>query len=167
MRIRQLLLVVLVFGCSKSEPNNEGKRLPQLPPPPSDGLPSTISIAVAVDGQARPAITAETLAATQPDWSDAQRKAWRIAKLVGVEPTAQVTFAVTGTRGVMIEMPAESADHKLVPALLLSQRGAIVAEFIDPDAPFPAFHGEGGRLGRPPDPTPRVSNVTKIEVRRR
>ena len=165
--MRTELALVLLLACSKSEPN-EGKRLPQLAPPPGGGsAPASLSIAVAVDGQPRAPITSSTLLSTSPDWSDAQRKAWRIARLVGIEPTAQVTFAVTGTRDVMIEMPAESSEHKLVPALLLSQRGQIVAEFVDPSVPFPAFHGEGGRLGRPPDPTPRVSNVTKIEVRHR
>lgn len=166
MRTELALVLMLALGCSKTE-SNEGKRMPQLAPPPGGGTPATVSIAVAVDGQPRPPITAATLAATAPDWSDAPRRAWRIARLVGIDANAQVTFAITGTRGVSIEMPAESTEHALVPALLLSQRGQIVAEFVDPSTPFPAFHGEGGRLGRPPDTTPRVSNVTKIEVRHR
>jgi len=167
MRTELALPLLLLLACSKTEPN-EGKRVPQAPPPPGGATASpTLSIAVAVDGQPRAPITSATLMSTTPDWSDAQRKAWRIARLVNIEPSAQVTFAVTGARDVTIEMPAESTEHKLVPALLLSQRGLVVAEFVDPAEPFPAFHGEGGRLGRPPDPTPRVQNVTKIEVRHR
>jgi len=163
----ELLALLLAFGCSKTEPN-EGKRVPQAPPPPGGASASpSLSITVAVDGQPRAPITSATLMSIAPDWSDAQRKAWRIARLVNVEPSMRVTFAVTGARDVTIEMPAESSEHKLVPVLLLSQRGLVVAEFVDPAEPFPAFHGEGGRLGRPPDPTPRVQNVTKIEVRHR
>ncbi len=165
--MRTELALLLLLACSKTE-SNEGKRLPQPPPPPGGSTASpSLSVAVAVDGQPRAPITSATLVSIAPDWSDAQRKAWRIARLVNLESTAQVTFAVTGTRDVTIEMPAESSEHKLVPALLLSQRGLIVAEFVDPAAPFPAFHGEGGRVGRPPPPTPRVQNATKIEVRHR
>src|SRR5262249_6828995 len=140
--------------------------VPGVPPPPQPPV-ATLSISLTVDGAARPPITSATLAALAPDWSDPNHKIWRLARIAGVAASASLTFAVTGARDVTSEMPNESGDKKLVPALLLSQRGTPVAEFIDPAEPFSKFHGEGGRLGRSPDPMPRVQNVTKIDVRHR
>jgi hypothetical protein len=163
-----VLVVLFVLACGNSEPANEGKRMP-APPPAKRELPTDLSIAVTVDGQARPPITHATLSAMPPDWSDKdQRKAWRLAKLVGVEETVDRSFAITGTsNNITVEFPAKSTANALVPALALSQRGTLVVEFVDPADPFPRFHGEGGRLGRSPESEPRVAGVTKIEARKR
>jgi hypothetical protein len=50
------------------------------------------------------------------------------------------------------------------PVLQVSRRGEVVATMVDPKAPFPEYHGRGGRLGRTGDPLPRVSGVTAIRV---
>lgn len=163
-----LLVVLVIAACGKSEPANEGKRMP-APPPAKREIPAELNIAVVVDGKDAPAITQAMLVATPPDWTDKdQRKAWRIAKLVGVEEALDRSFAITGTsNNITVEFPAKSAANSLVPAVSLSQRGTLVVEFIDPADPFPRFHGEGGRLGRSPESEPRVSGVTKIEARKR
>ncbi|HLL23917.1 MAG TPA: hypothetical protein VK427_17385 [Kofleriaceae bacterium] len=162
------LAVLVVVACGKTEPANEGKRLP-APPPAKRDLPADLQIDVVVDGVARPPITHETLTRVPPDFTDAQqRKAWRIARLVGAAETPETAFAITGTtNNITVEFPAMQTQNPLVPALSLSQRGQMIVEFVDPKDPFPRFHGEGGRLGRSPESEPRVSGVTRIEVKRR
>lgn len=168
MKTDALVLLLAFAGCGKGEPANEGKRMP-APPPVKREIPKDLAIAVTVDGEARPAITYDTLTQTAPDWSDKdQRQAWRVARLVGVEEAVDRWFAITGTASkITVEFPAKSAENVLVPALALSQRGTMIVEFVDPADPFPRFHGEGGRLGRSPESEPRVSGVTRIDARTR
>ena len=172
MRTSALVFLVACAACGKSEPAkqgmNEGKRMP-APPPTKREIPADLKITVTVDGEDKPPITHDVLVATPPDWSDKdQRKAWRVARLVGVEETVERSFAITGTtNNITVEFPARSTQNALVPALSLSQRGTMVVEFVDPADPFPRFHGEGGRLGRSPEAEPRVSGVTRIEARKR
>ena len=163
------VILLAVFACGSNEsPNNEGKRMPALPPAKRE-IPADLKITVVVDGQEKPPITHDTLTATPPEWTDAQlRKAWRVAKLVGVDEETTRWFAITGTsNNITVEFPAKSDANALVPALALSQRGTMVVEFVDPADPFPRFHGEGGKLGRSPESEPRVAGVTKIEARKR
>jgi hypothetical protein len=49
---------------------------------------------------------------------------------------------------------------------MLNRRGDLVATMLAPNAPFPPFHGAGGRLGRPGDTTPHVPGVVRIVVTR-
>jgi hypothetical protein len=163
-----VLVLLFIAACGKSEPANEGKRMP-APPPVKREIPADVKIAVVVDGETKPPITQAVLAAATPDWTDKDgRKAWRIGKLVGVEEALDRSFAITGsTNNITIELPSKSDANTLVPALSLSQRGALVVEFVDPADPFPRFHGEGGRLGRSPESEPRVAGVSKIEARKR
>ena len=162
------LVLLFAIACGKSEPANEGKRMP-APPPSKREIPADLKITVTVDGQERPPITSATLTATPPDWTDKdERKAWRVARIVGVPEETDRWFAVTGTtNNITVEFPAKSAANNLVLALALSQRGTMVVELVDPADPFPRFHGEGGRLGRSPESEPRVAGVTKIEARKR
>jgi len=143
--------------------------MPAPPPSANREIPADVNIAVTVDGEAKPPITSAVLTATPPDWTDKdQRKAWRIAKLVGVEEAPDRAFAITGTtNNITVDFPAKSAANALVPALALSLRGTMVVEFVDPADPFPRFHGEGGRLGRSPESEPRVAGVTRIDARKR
>jgi hypothetical protein len=162
------LVLLFAIACGKSEPSNEGKRMP-APPPSKREIPADLTITVTVDGEERPPITSATLTATPPDWTDKeQRKAWRVSRLVGVEETTDRSFAVTGTtNNITVEFPAKSTANSLVLALALSQRGTMVVELVDPADPFPRFHGEGGRLGRSPESEPRVAGVTRIDARKR
>jgi hypothetical protein len=163
-----LAIAMLAFACSRDQPN-EGKRLPKLSNPPGDSA-KDIHIDVVVAGQAKAPITAALLNATKPDWADARRKAWRFSTLLTAAGAANdaatnnSSVAVTGTKGVTVQFPATASDAAMVPVIVYSQRGEIVAQFVDPKDPFPAFHGEGGHLGRSPNPMPRVADVSKIEI---
>jgi hypothetical protein len=165
------LLLLFCLACGKSEPSNEGKLMPAPPPPPAKlrEIPADLNIAVVVDGQEHAPITHDSLSAIAPEWSDAQgRKAWRVAKLAGVDEATNRWFAITGTtNNITVEFPSKSDANALVPALTLSQRGQMMLELVDPTDPFPRFHGEGGRLGRSPESEPRVAGVTRIEARKR
>ncbi len=176
-KIVMLGLVVLslggtVLGCSRDQPN-QGKRLPKLGGPPLTE-DAALNIAVVVGGEAKPPITAATLAATKPDWADGPRRAWRFETLLGavgaLPPSglsAGTEIAVTGSHGVTVDFALVTPASPLVPVIMYSQRGDVVAQFVDPADPFPGFHGEGGHIGRSPSPTPRVAGVSKLEVRQK
>lgn len=165
-----LVLGQPLLGCSRDQPN-EGKRLPKLGAPPITA-DAVLTIAVVVAGQPKAAITAATLASTKPDWADGPRRAWRFETLLtavgalapgGLPPGAQIS--VTGSHGVTVDFALVTPTSPLVPVIVYSQRGEVVAQFVDPADPFPSFHGEGGHLGRSPSPTPRVAGVSKLEAR--
>ena len=167
-----LSLGVTVSSCSRDQPN-QGKRLPKLGVPPVTA-DAVLTIAVFVGGEAKASITAATLASTKPDWADGPRRAWRFETLFGavgaVAPgglSAGTQISVTGSHGVTVDFDLISPASPLVPVIVYSQRGEVVAQFVDPADPFPAFHGEGGHLGRSPSPTPRVAGVSKLEVRQK
>jgi hypothetical protein len=48
--------------------------------------------------------------------------------------------------------------------LFLTRRGEVIASTIDPKAPFPAYHGRGGRLHRAGDQLPHVGPVAKLAI---
>ena len=165
-----LSLTLALAGCSRDQPN-QGKRLPKLGVPPVTA-DSALNIAVVVAGQPKGPITAATLAATKPDWADGPRRAWRFETLLvavgALAPGglgAGTQISVTGSHGVTVDFALVTPASPLVPVIVYSQRGEVVAQFVDPAEPFPAFHGEGGHLGRSPSPTPRVAGVSKLEVR--
>ncbi len=168
--LASLAIGFVALGCSRDQPN-EGKRLPKLTRPPATAQ-SDVNIAVVIGGTTKGTITAATLTATKPDWTDERRRAWRFETLMaavgaitpgGLPATSQIS--VTGTRGVTVDFSVVTPNSPLVPVIVFSQRGEVVAQFVDPAEPFPAFHGEGGHLGRSPSPTPRVSEVSKLELR--
>ncbi len=175
MKLRTALLLsiviaaqaVAVAGC-KSEPN-EGKLMPKLPPHPDLDLPKDLRIAVEIDGQPGPAIDAARLAAVAPDFADAERRAWRFESLLGpaVAKEGTTVYAI-GARDLSVELRPRTADG-LVGVLMVSRRGDVIALMVEEKQPFPTFHGQGGRLGRPPgegdgEPLPRVSKVQKLRV---
>ncbi|HWE30154.1 MAG TPA: hypothetical protein VHB97_19240, partial [Polyangia bacterium] len=73
-------------------------------------------------------------------------------------------FVVTGapSAALVLTQPAAPADPQ--PALMLNRRAELVATMLTPNAPFPSFHGAGGRLGRPGDTVPHVPGVVRIVV---
>ena len=81
---------------------------------------------------------------------------------------ATKTVAVTGENDVTVQfrrVPKDQSDAKEPqPALLLTRRGDVVALLVDPADPFPSYHGQGRRLGRPGDPMPRIAGVKRIRV---
>ena len=160
----EALLAVLAFcaGCSKPAEESEAKQWPKPLPTGKDvQIRSDLSIAVTVDGAAKPAITGDLLRSTKPDFVDADRKAWRIPTLIG--PVVGVVEA-SGADGISVKFPQATAD--LEPVLFLTRRGDIMASAVDPKDPFPGHHGQGGRLHRPGDSLPRVMQVAKLEIKR-
>jgi hypothetical protein len=157
-------LVLAVAACSKPADESEAKTWPLQPPPASRTVEprKDLSIGVVVDGAAKPAITAEQLKATKPDFVDTDRRAWRIPTLV----TGTKAYAVEaiGADGISVKFPAPTAD--LEPVLFLTRRGDVMASAVDPKDPFPAHHGQGGRLHRPGDSLPRVMQVAKLELKK-
>jgi hypothetical protein len=156
---RWLALFVLL-ACSKA--SHDSDRLQREAPGSDVRVPADVSIAVAVDGADKPAITTATLAATKPDFVDPERRAWRIATLVP-EATAGTEVEAAGPTGVAVKF-AQPTPEGLEPVLFLTRRGDIVVAAVDPKDPFPKFHGQGGRLHRAGDSMPRVSPVARLAI---
>jgi len=155
----------VAVACKRSSDQNESKRMPK-PPPPADAEASPeLHIVVEIDGKTDATIDAAKLNATKPDFIDGERRAWRIESLVGASAKRDGTIiAVTGDKGVTVTLRQSKSDKDPMAVLAVSRRGEVVAAMVEPDEPFPPYHGQGGRLGRRGDPLPRVAGVTKIAV---
>ena len=161
MRLVLVSLVVLLAACSKVDEEQAARRSPKLPPPPSTTLPSGVDTPVTLDGAKAEPVTTATLTRLAPDFVDADRRAWRLERLVpGMERGASI--AAVSSEQVAVTMATSGG---LVPVLFVTRRGDIVATLVDPANPFPDYHGQGGRLRRPGDTTPRVSPVLRFEIR--
>ena len=157
-------VAALGLACAKGEPN-EGKRMPRLAPAPAEKIPEGVSIAVEIDGREAAPITTATLTSLTPDFADSQRRAWRFTTLVGEAAGRTGTIvAVTPAKASEIELRLPTNGSAQVPVLMISRRGDVIAELLDPSQPFPEFHGQGGRLGRPPEPSPRVTGVQRVRI---
>ena len=160
-----LACAVSAAGCAKASEEQKGKRVPMGPPPPGEvAIPAALSIPVTVDGAAAPAITAQSLSTTKPDFEDAERRAWKLTTLVPAldQPGAVVEAHSPTGISVRLERPADAKS--LQPVLFLTRRGDVVVSAVDPANPFPDYHGQGGRLRRPGDPLPRLSPVSSLAV---
>jgi hypothetical protein len=163
MRRAVLLLALSLVACGKSEPN-ESKMMPKLAPPPNVDIPADLKIEVEIDGQPAPAIDRARLLTTPPDFADDERRAWRLPTLLGPAVAGAGTLIyASGPQDVSVELRTRR-DDGMVGVIMISRRGDIVATMVDEKEPFPTFHGQGGRLGRPPDPLPRVMKVAKLRV---
>lgn len=141
--------------------------MPQPPPAPELRVPDGLRIDVVVSGKDAPAIDASRLRATPADFADSERRAWKLVTLLGagvVTPGTELVITGAPAAGLVLTQPAAAADPQ--PALMLNRRGELVATMLTPNAPFPPFHGAGGRLGRPGDTTPHVPGVVRIVVAR-
>ena len=165
MKRRAFVIGVLLVGCKRSSDQNESKRMPKPPPPPSAETSPELHILVEIDGKPDQTIDHAKLAATKPDFADGERRAWRIETLVGPAAKREGTvIAVTGEKGIIVTLHQPKTDKDPLAVLAQSKRGDVVAAMVEPDEPFPPYHGQGGRLGRRGDPLPRVAGVTKIAV---
>jgi len=156
--------ILAASACSKASNEVEAKQYPDNPPNKDVPIPKNLEIAVVVDGAAAAAITAETLRGAKPDFADEERKAWRIITLVPSATAAGTVEASTPT-GVSVKFQHPTTDG-LEPVLYLTRRGEVIVAALDPKDPFPRFHGQGGRLHRAGDSTPRVAPVAKLEIKR-
>jgi hypothetical protein len=159
------LFVVALFGCQDGTDIATAKRAPKPPPPEHPAIPAELAIAVEVDGAPRDAIGKAKLEATKPDFEDDERRVWKLTTLLGgVAAREGVVLAVSGREGPEVLLRVPTSDGEPQPAILVSRRGEVVATMVSPQAPFPEYHGRGGRLGRSGDPVPRIVGVRKIRV---
>src|SRR5688572_5918088 len=99
------LVLAGCVACSKASEESGAKRSPISPPPDPVELPATLSIPVEIDGQPAPAITRERLNELAPDFSDRDRRAWRLTRLIPVFDRPGSTIEAVGESGVAISLP--------------------------------------------------------------
>ncbi|HTM19764.1 MAG TPA: hypothetical protein VL172_04630 [Kofleriaceae bacterium] len=158
--------LLLAAACSRAGAESEAKRSPRTPPPQSVAVPADLRIEVEVDGKPAAPITAAQLQGLAPDFADGERSAWKLSALLGAafeRPGAVAEALSADGEGVLLHQP--SAAGGPAPVLYLTRRGVLVAAMVDPDKPFPAYHGQGGQLQRPGDKRPRLSGVVRLRVR--
>jgi hypothetical protein len=122
-------------------------------------------IEVEVDGRREAPLDAKDFDAKKPDFAQGDLRAYKLGTLLG--PAAErdgTMFSVTGERGVVITLPRPRTEKDALPVLVVSRRGEVVAAMVTADDPFPAYHGQGGRLHRRGDPMPRITQVSRIQV---
>jgi hypothetical protein len=159
-----LFCTATLFACQKASDATVEKKMPKLPPPPRPEPAASLRIAVEIDGQPGPPIDAARLRGLKPDFEDAERRAWRLETLLGARARdPETSIAVTGDNDVTVVFRRTTGTD---PVLALSRRGEIVAALVEANDPFPSYHGQGRRLHRPGDPTPRVGGVKRIRVYR-
>jgi hypothetical protein len=161
---RWILALVLLAACSKASEESQAKRAPAPPPPPRVEIPVDLSIAVTVDGAVGDPITRARLEALTPDFSDDERRAWRLTTVVPALDRPGAAVEAIGEDGVSIRI-ARPDDAKMPqPVLFFTRRGDVVVSVVDPADPFPGYHGQGGQLRRQGDPLPRLSPVTALKI---
>jgi hypothetical protein len=166
---RLAVLLVLAFGitaCTKpSSDPNESRQMPKLAPPPDADAPAELSVTVVVDGQPAASLDRAKLDATPADFTDGERRAWKIETLLGAPASrAGARFTITGDKDVAIILHHPRTPDDELPVLVLNRRGQLLAAMVASTEPFPSYHGQGHRLERRGDPMPRVEGVKRIEV---
>jgi hypothetical protein len=159
-----LALSLLAASCQKASDADTGKRVPKPPPSASAQVPASLHIEVEVDGKTAPAIDAARVTALKPDFTSEDRRAWKLSALLGAPAEREgAVVAVTGEKGLTVLLPRAKVASDPVGVLVITKRGETTAALVSPSEPFPAYHGQGGRLHRPGDPT-RIAGVTKFRV---
>ena len=152
-----------MLGCSRASEEGGVKQWATPPPARDIPIPASLNIGITVDGNAKPSITGQHLRGAKPDFADDDHKAWLIPTLVPeARPAGSSVEAVSGV-GVSVKFARPAADGR-EPVLFLTRRGDVIVSALDPKDPFPRYHGQGGRLRRAGDSTPRVSAVARIEI---
>jgi len=165
--VRGLLLILLVAaGCSRASDESEAKRTPAPPPPPRVEIPADLDITVTLDGAPAEPITRARLEAIEPDFADEERRAWRLTSVLPALDTPGAVIEARGPTGVSIRVTRPDDARMPQPVLFFTRRGDVVVSVLDPDDPFPRYHGQGGQLRRQGDPLPRLSPVTALAIER-
>jgi hypothetical protein len=157
-------VLALQLSCARASDENEAKRTPSLPPPAGITIPRGLSIAVTIDGNPAPALTAARLGAATPTYVDNEHRAWTLASLLPAFDTPGATLEARGPSGISVRLERPVTTAALQPVLFLTRRGDVVVSVVDPGDPFPPYHGQGGRLRRQGDPLPRLSPVASIAI---
>lgn len=137
----------------------EGKSAPALPPPETP-------IPVEVGERPTDPIDASLLDRTPPDFTEGDRKAWRLARLLG--PDYALSDAVlevedaegVRTRFVHPALPVEGRE----PVLVRNRKGELLIAMMRADEPFPPFHGRGGNRRREGDPIRRIRGLKLLRL---
>ncbi len=150
-------------GCQKASDATQAKRMPQPPPAREISVPDGLHIDVIIGEKPAPPIDAARLRALAPEFADSERRARKLTTLVGgAAPGTEFVISGAPAAGLVLTQPASATEPQ--PVLMLNRRGDLVATMVAPNAPFPQFHGAGGRLGRPGDATPHIPGVVRIVV---
>ena len=160
-----LVAMACLGGCSRASDQGSAKQWQHDPPPGELTVPAGLSIAVTVDGAARPPITSAALSSVKPDFSDADHRAWLIATLVADAAPAGTVIEAASPTGVSVKLSHPMADG-LEPVVALTRRGEVMFEALAPKDPFPRYHGQGGRVHRAGDPMPHVVGVSQLAITR-
>jgi hypothetical protein len=155
--------LTIAGGCGRAEESSAAKRSPRPPAPPRVDIPRDLHIDVTVDGAPGQAVDAALLGQLAPDFADSERRAWRLRRLLPALAMTSATVEAVSKAGVTVRYAA-TGEGGLEPALLLTRRGELVVAAVDPLHPFPDYHGQGGRLGRPGDPMPHVGRIVLLRV---
>jgi len=162
--LRLLAIALALAACSRSSDEAGSKKFQEQAPPAQFSVPSSISIAVDVDGAPGTTITSDTLKATKPDFVDSEHHAWLVASLVPQAAQAGSVIEASSPSGVSLKL-AHPTPEGYEPVLFLTRRGELTARAIDPKDPFPKWEGQGGRMHRPGDTMPHVP-VQKLAITR-
>ena len=150
-------------GCDRDAPNR-GRQMPRLAPAPATRVPESLHIEVRRSGKRRALIDAAALRGKKADFVADDRHAWRLRSLLGFDDTEALRFAITNRQGVSVSLHDPGKGGKPVAVMMLTRRSEVVMTMVDPQEPFPPYHGWGGRLGRSNTPYPRITEVQRIEV---
>jgi hypothetical protein len=155
-------LALAAAACGRAEDSSSAKRSPRPPAPPRVEIPADLRIPVTIDGAPSTTVDAALLGQLPPDFVDDERRAWRLRRLVPALASPSAAVEAVGKAGVGVRYGG--GDGELEPVLMLTRRGDVVVAAVDPARPFPDYHGQGGRLGRPGDPMPHVGKITVLRV---
>ncbi|MGE0869121.1 MAG: hypothetical protein AB7P03_11170 [Kofleriaceae bacterium] len=163
--IAAVLTVWSLFACGRASDEAEVKQWQTVPPGKDTPPPPDLRIEVKVNGGGHEPITAARLLAARPDFADADRTAWLIQTLIPEASTPGTVVEAVAPAGVSVKF-ARPTPEGLEPVLFLTRRGEVIVSAIDPQDPFPRYHGQGGRLHRAGDSLPRVGPVARLEITR-
>ncbi len=130
------------------------------------GVSVAQGIPVNIDGKEIAPIDLAQLARVTPDFTEGERRAWKLRSLLG-EPADRpgTIIEIEDGEGVktVLSRVGEAKDGREV-VFAVNRLGEARVAIILPAEPFPSFHGRGGNRGRGGDPT-RIREVRKIWLR--
>ena len=133
----------------------------------SDGVPGSLQIPVEIDGAAAPPIDSALLARVPPDFTEGERRAWKLRSLLGPpcdRPGAVIEVEdAEGMKTVLARAGEVQGGRE--PVLAVNRIGEVRVALVFPNEPFPPFHGRGGNRGRGGDPT-RIREVRRLRLLR-
>lgn len=155
------LLLFFALGCKKPSESVETKPLPK-PEPTATPAPAKGTIALQNHGKGHRLLDGTQLSTMKPDYEDEEHRAFKLERFF---PDAGADeYSVTGEKGVRVVLPVPHKPEDPIPVLAINRKGDVVASMLSGSAPFPEYHGKGGRLSRPGDPLPHLVGVTRVNA---